>query len=189
MEQVSRANFGVSIGVGAGHVQGWGQVDLALACLGVWRLRTGGASLQRPPYFPRTSSKPSSTHRAPRWRYRTTGRSQPSFSSSSRSGPCPIRPQAWAKHTQWAPWVRSHAPSAPWGGDTESPGDKRSSRATTRKGANITCRGTGLSFTGNQTLLTRLYLLRHWGRKPKERTACSPHHRSFPDKLGGGGGG
>lgn len=34
------------------------------------------------------------------------GPSQPSFSSSSRSGQCPTGPQAWAKPMPWDPWVR-----------------------------------------------------------------------------------
>lgn len=48
-----------------------------------------------------------------------TGPSLPSSSSSSKSGQCPTGPQAWAKPTPWAPWVRAGqgraAGSREWG--------------------------------------------------------------------------
>lgn len=79
----------------------------------------GGRQPQPPSSLPRTLSKRSSTHRARRWKCRMTGPSQPSFSSSSRSGRCPTRPQAWAKPTLWAPWVRA---GLRWGGARRAPG-------------------------------------------------------------------
>lgn len=42
------------------------------------------------------------------------GLSPPSSSSSSRSGQCPTGPQAWAKPTLWALWVRAGRGRVGW---------------------------------------------------------------------------
>lgn len=101
----SSLGLGPGVGLWLGLVGVRARLWLALGA-GLWGARRG-TQTQPPRSLPRTLSKRSSTRRTHRWRCRMTGLSQLSFSSSSRSGPCPVGLQAWAKPTPWAPWVRA----------------------------------------------------------------------------------
>lgn len=161
-----------------------------------------------PPSSPRTSSKPSSTHRARRLRYRMTGPSLPSSSSCSRSGQCPTGPQASAKPTLWALWVRTHTTLLPFpiplfhthltlalGSlvGTESPEDQKARGIRKKEELKMICLscGIGLSLPGNQKPSQQTVFAEgkryagRCGRRPNERTVCSLRHHGLPPKLGG----
>lgn len=208
--------FGVHFGIGAGACSGlmlrgsgwgWGG-DLTFR--GHTDLGTGCIVVSSEPSFPpRTSSKPSSTHRAHRLRCRMMGLSQPSSSNSSRSGQCLTGPQASAKPTPWALWVRAHTSLLPFRiplfhthltlalssmVGTESPADQKAPVVTKKRRAK-----NDLSFMwngveppqGTENLLSRQYLLRARGMpgagggvQMKGQCGASLHHHGLPVKLG-----